>query len=88
MSLTHGAVSRRISRISEALGKPVTKAAGRGVRLTQAGRILAKAIGDALAQIETAVEEIRNNDSTRALVFSCERSIAARWLIPRLRKNN
>lgn len=83
LSLTHGAVSRRISRISETLAKQVTKPAGRGVKLTRAGKILAKATGDALAQIETAIQEIHSNAS-RPLVLSCERSIAARWLIPRL----
>ena len=83
LSLTHGAVSRRISRISETLGKSVTEPAGRGVRLTQAGQILAKATGDAFTQINLAIREIRDNE-TRALVLSCERSIAARWLIPRL----
>jgi DNA-binding transcriptional LysR family regulator len=82
--LTHGAVSRRISRISEAIGKPVTEADGRGVRLTREGQIIAKATSDALARIKKAVEEIKDNKSVRALVLSCERSVASRWLIPRL----
>lgn len=37
LSLTHGAVSRRITRIGETIGKPIAEARGRGVQLTQAG---------------------------------------------------
>jgi DNA-binding transcriptional LysR family regulator len=84
LALTHGAVSRRIARISDALGKPITEAEGRGVRLTHAGQILAKATGQALALIKAAIEEIQDHSPVRAIVLSCERSIAARWLIPRL----
>jgi DNA-binding transcriptional LysR family regulator len=84
LSLTHGAVSRRISRISEAIGKPITEAKGRSVKLTKAGQIMAEATGEALARIKTGVEEIQGSRSISALVVSCERSVAARWLIPRL----
>ncbi len=85
LALTHGAVSRRIARIAEALGQPMTEPAGRGVKLTSAGRVIAKATGEALGQIRAAIIEIKKNDGVRAQVLSCERSIAARWLIPRLR---
>ena len=85
LSLTHGAVSRRISRLSEALGTPMTEPDGRGVQLTSAGQIMAMATGEALEQIRAAIMEIDTREPGRALVLSCERSIAARWLIPRLR---
>lgn len=85
LALTHGAVSRRIARIGDALGKPMTEPEGRGVKLTAAGRIIAKATGDALVRIRSAILEIQEHDPVRAEVLSCERSIAARWLIPRLR---
>ncbi|MEH0022572.1 MAG: LysR family transcriptional regulator [Desulfobacter sp.] len=82
--ITHGAVSRRISRISNALGLPMTTAEGRGVRLTRAGRVMARATRDALSSIQTAVGSLQADDPHRPMVLSCERSIAARWLIPRL----
>lgn len=84
LSLTHGAISRRITRIGEVLGKAMTEPDGRGVRLTPAGRVIARATGDALERIRGAVAEIEDRDAVRPQVFSCERSIAARWLIPRL----
>ncbi|MFT5730966.1 MAG: DNA-binding transcriptional LysR family regulator [Desulforhopalus sp.] len=84
LSLTHGAVSRRISRMSKAIGKPITEAKGRSVKLTRAGQIMAEATSEALARIKTGIEEIQGSQSISALVVSCERSVAARWLIPRL----
>lgn len=86
LSLTHGAISRRISRLSEALGTPMTEPDGRGVRLTSAGQTMARATDEALGRIRAAIMEIDKREPGRALVLSCERSIAARWLIPRLRQ--
>lgn len=84
LSLTHGAISRRIARIAETLGKPVTEANGRSVQLTQAGEIMAEATREAFARIKTGIDQVQEDQSTPALVVSCERSLAARWLIPRL----
>lgn len=84
LSLTHGAISRRITRLGEVIGKPITEARGRGVQLTQAGKIMAEATSEALARIEAGIEKTQDEQSTPALVVSCERSLAARWLIPRL----
>ncbi|MGL1930907.1 MAG: LysR substrate-binding domain-containing protein [Desulfotalea sp.] len=84
LSLTHGAVSRRISHISESLGKPITEVKGRSVRLTKAGQIMAKATSEALAIIKAGIEEVQDSPYTNAMVISCEHSVAARWLISRL----
>jgi len=84
LALTHGAVSRRISKLSQALGLPLLEPDGRGVRLTPAGERLAKATADGFAIITGALTELRQETATTPIVISCERSVAIRWLIPRL----
>ena len=84
LALTHGAVSRRIAKLSGALGIKLLEPDGRGVRLTVAGERLAKATGEGFAIITDALAELRHEAATPPLVISCERSVAIRWLIPRL----
>jgi DNA-binding transcriptional LysR family regulator len=84
LALTHGAVSRRVSKLSRNLGLALLAAKGRGVIPTPTGVALADAVGRALAIIATQIGEIRRVGGVRPLLISCERSIAMRWLIPRL----
>lgn len=84
LALTHGAISRRIARLSDTLGVPITQADGRGVRLTESGHKLAQATRKSLSILETTVKQLAEEGSYQSIIVSCERSIAARWLIPRL----
>ncbi|WP_018238785.1 LysR substrate-binding domain-containing protein [Ensifer sp. BR816] len=84
LSLTHGAVSRRVSKLSEHLQIRLLEPDGRGLRLTGEGARLAQATSDALALVASALEDIRRVDVSPPIVVSCERSVAMRWLIPRL----
>lgn len=86
MSLTHAAISRRITRLAEAVGAPLFERSGRGLRLTMAGEQLSytcRRSFDDLARTIALIREARTND-TSAILLSCERSVAMRWLIPRL----
>lgn len=56
----------------------------RHVALTAAGKILYDAAQDALKRIQEATAEIQRPLLQRPLLISCERSLAMRWLIPRL----
>lgn len=82
--LTHGAVSRRISKLSRTIGQDVTEPAGRGIRLTPAGQTLFQASGKAFGILQQALDEITAPSRNPPIVLSCERSVAMRWLIPRL----
>ncbi|MGV4797040.1 LysR substrate-binding domain-containing protein [Rhizobium sp. F40D2] len=84
LNLTHGAVSRRVSKLSEHLDIRLLEVDGRGLRLTEEGLRLAKATTDALSLVSAALEDIRKVDLSPPIVVSCERSVAMRWLIPRL----
>jgi len=84
LNLTHGAVSRRVSKLSQHLNIRLLEVDGRGLRLTGEGSRLAQATTDALSLVSAALEDIRKVDLSPPIVVSCERSVAMRWLIPRL----
>ena len=86
MSLTHAAISRRITRLADTVGAPLFERSGRGLRLTTAGEQLSEACRrsfDDLARTVARIRAARTIDRA-AVLLSCERSVAMRWLIPRL----
>ncbi|MBZ9870365.1 LysR family transcriptional regulator [Mesorhizobium sp. BR1-1-9] len=85
LALTHGAVSRRITKLSDDLGFKLFEKSGRGLRLTAAGETLNLTLGRFFTELTTTVDSLRSAHSQQnALVLSCEPSVAMRWLIPRL----
>lgn len=84
LALTHGAVSRRVSKLAADLKLQLLEPDGRGVRPTRDGERLAQATSDALKGIAAALAEIRSSSGAQPIVLSSERSLAMRWLIPRL----
>ncbi|RWC00305.1 MAG: LysR family transcriptional regulator [Mesorhizobium sp.] len=85
LALTHGAVSRRITKLSEDLGFRLFEKSGRGLRLTAAGEALNLTLVRFFAELATTIDSLRATDPGRnAVVLSCEPSVAMRWLIPRL----
>lgn len=87
LALTHGAVSRRISKLSEDIGTKLFRKHGRGLRLTQAGEMLFLTTSRLFGELENTVRDLRQPRSEgKRLVLSCEPSVAVRWLIPRLGK--
>ena len=85
LALTHGAISRRISKLSEDLGFKLFEKAGRGLRLTAAGETLNLTVGRFFTELATTIDSLRAAPPRQnALVLSCEPSVAMRWLIPRL----
>ncbi|MDQ0143065.1 LysR family transcriptional regulator [Cupriavidus necator] len=84
LHLTHGAVSRQIRQLEDTLGVPLFERRNRGVFLTEAGRVLFAAATQSIEGLAAAAARIRTQPPGRALVLSCEPTIAMRWLIPRL----
>jgi DNA-binding transcriptional LysR family regulator len=85
LALTHGAVSRRITKLSVDLGFKLLEKSGRGLRLTPAGETLNLTLGRFFGELAATVQSLRAADARQGtLVLSCETSVAMRWLIPRL----
>ncbi|MET1024270.1 MAG: LysR family transcriptional regulator [Pseudoxanthomonas sp.] len=86
LHVTHGAISRQIRVLEEALGQPLFERAGRGLILTAAGIRLRDATGAALTQLQQTWASLRRTDRDDVLVLGCSASVLARWVIPRLER--
>ena len=85
LALTHGAVSRRITKLANDIGVSLFERNGRGLRLTPAGETLNLTLGRFFGELAATVQSLRATGAVKtALVLSCEPSVAMRWLIPRL----
>ena len=85
LALTHGAVSRRITKLSNDIGVGLFEKSGRGLRLTPAGETLNLTLGRFFGELAATVQSLRATSAGKTtLVLSCEPSVAVRWLIPRL----
>lgn len=84
--VTHGAISRQIRALEEALGQPLFERQGRGVTLTEAGRRLQEPCHTAFNRLREAWSQLREGQTTPAFVLGCSGSVLARWVIPRLER--
>lgn len=82
LNVTHGAVSRQVRLVEEALGAALFSGPKHDQRLTPAGAALARRLTEGFAIIESAVDQLAGPSA--ALRIACHPSIAAKWMIPRL----
>lgn len=82
--VTHGAVSRQIRTLEDALGLPLFERRNRAVFLTPAGERLHATTRQMFEQLAQTVANLPPVAASRTLVVSCEPTLAMRWLIPRL----
>jgi DNA-binding transcriptional LysR family regulator len=83
--ITHGAVSRQVSRLERWMGVKLFERAARGVTLTPEGMRFFARTDEALALLGNNGERWRPERRSKALVrLSVTPSIAALWLFPRL----
>jgi DNA-binding transcriptional LysR family regulator len=84
LHLTHGAVSRQIRLLEDALGTALFERRNRGVFLTPQGEQLSAAVQQAFERLDAAIDAVRPPIHRAPLVVSCEPTISMKWLIPRL----
>ncbi len=86
LALTHAAISRRNARLADYVGAPLFRRAGRGLDMTQAGNPLRDACRRSFDDLHRTISSIRESEAApeNDILLSCERSVAMRWLIPRL----
>ncbi|WP_293682974.1 LysR substrate-binding domain-containing protein [uncultured Phenylobacterium sp.] len=81
--VTHGAVSRQIRSLEEAVGLALTEGPRHRLKLTEAGERLASALSAAFDQVEGALTDLKIAVDVE-VHLSCVGTLAIRWLIPRL----
>lgn len=85
ISVTHGAISRQITKLEDFLDVKLFSGSRRLPVLTPAGKALLQGLTPAFDQIDEAVRGAMNK-SEGMLVACCYTTFAMRWLIPRLFK--
>ncbi|HEY0862257.1 LysR family transcriptional regulator [Pseudoxanthomonas sp. F37] len=86
LHVTHGAVSRHIRALEDALGRPLFVRDGRGLALTGDGHRLRDSAGEAFGVLQAGWTALQRGPRAPALVLGCPGSLLARWVIPRLER--
>jgi DNA-binding transcriptional LysR family regulator len=86
LHLTASAVSHHVRKLELALGVSLFQRHARGVALTPEGRLLADAAGSALGEVESVLDSLRQHRRDHGVRISVLPSLAANWLVPRLRR--
>jgi len=86
LHVTHGAVSRHVRALEEALGRPLFVRDGRGLALTTDGHRLRESAGEAFGMLQAGWTALQRGPRASAMVLGCPGSLLARWVIPRLER--
>ncbi len=83
LHVTTSAVSQQLARLEREVGQRLVERQGRGIRLTEAGTLLARDAGDLLAQVERVEATLAERSGTVAgAVTVAAFATAARGLLP------
>nr|MBF0681617.1 LysR family transcriptional regulator [Pseudomonas sp.] len=88
LNVTHGAISRQLKSLEDALGIVLLEKDGRGVKLTGSGLRLRDAASDAFERLRSTCAELQRQTAEAPFVLGCPGSLLARWFIPRLDRLN
>ncbi|WP_295475673.1 LysR substrate-binding domain-containing protein [uncultured Pseudomonas sp.] len=84
LHVTHGAVSRQVRALEDAIGVELFERRNRAIFLNDAGRELYSVTRPFFEQLEGTLYRLQRETREDVLVVSCEPTIAMKWLIPRL----
>jgi LysR family glycine cleavage system transcriptional activator len=84
LNLTQSAVSHRIRGLEDELGLALFERLTRRLELTPQGRVLARKIEQAIAEIDRSIVDLASFDDAAPLKVTMLPSVASHWLIPRL----
>jgi LysR family transcriptional regulator, glycine cleavage system transcriptional activator len=84
LSLSQSAVSRQIQQLETSLGVALYERRHRALALTEAGRIMQRAVNDSLERLRDAAARVQPAPAMRQVAITCTPGFASFWLIPRL----
>jgi DNA-binding transcriptional LysR family regulator len=84
LALSQPAVSRQVQQLEQSLGTVLFERRHRALVLTEAGRVMQRAVDDSLERLRDAAARVRATSATRQVTVTCTPGFAAFWLIPRL----
>ena len=83
--VTQAAISHQVKALEVWLGQPLFRRKNRNLYLTEAGQSYFGPLGMAFDEIDKATARLNALDSSGTLTVSVLPSIAAKWLVPRMR---
>lgn len=84
LNVTHSAVMQQIKALEAFFGTPLATRSGRGISLTDEGRLLALDLEAGFHRIGQGVEKLSNRQQARPLHVTMSPVFAVKWLMPRL----
>ncbi|CAA9390030.1 MAG: Transcriptional regulator, LysR family [uncultured Ramlibacter sp.] len=84
LALSQPAVSRQIQQLESSLGSALFERQHRSLVLTEAGRVMQRAVNDSLERLRDAAALVRSATAVRQVAITCTPGFASFWLIPRL----
>lgn len=84
--ITQSAVSRQIKALEDHLGIALFERKPRAVTLTERGQALYRVATEVLEHLQSATDEIAQQNRTRQLSLTTTTGFASLWLIPRLQR--
>jgi DNA-binding transcriptional LysR family regulator len=84
LNLTHGAISRQIHLLEEALGQPLFRKEGHRRVATAHAKAFAREISAAFDHISDATRRYGKKTSAKVIRVNAPATLAMRWLIPQL----
>lgn len=82
--LSQSAVSRQVQQLEDSVGAPLFERRHRALALTEAGRIMHRAVEDSLERLRDAAARVRSSAARGHVTLTCTPGFASFWLIPRL----
>jgi LysR family transcriptional regulator, glycine cleavage system transcriptional activator len=86
LNLTSSAVSHAIRGLEVALGTTLFLREGRAIRLTEEGEMLALHTERGFGELQLGFSNVSSRGRPQLLRLHCAPSLAAQWLLPRLRR--
>lgn len=86
--VTQSAVSREVKTLEEQLGSTLFRRIHRGLRLTESGLLLYRAVGEAFQLIDRAADQLSGSHTAQQVTLTTVTSFASLWLVPRLSQFN
>lgn len=84
LNVSHAAISQQVRALETHLGLRLVEKAGRGVRLTEDGASLGRALTDGFATMVREIDLLTGADADRPLQITTTPMFAAGWLMPRI----
>lgn len=82
--LTQSAVSRQIQQLESEIGVALFERRHRALVLTEAGRVMQRAVADCMERLRDATASVRAITALRQVAITTTPGFASLWLIPRL----